>query len=88
MPNNEDDEKHRLRFRPGQPVEKDAEGNEAGELAGPGSDTAAPSSSGGSGDHIDPKLRGGNPVAQGTERADAAENVPDDNGPQATPATS
>ena len=47
-----DDETDRLKFRPGQPVQKDEEGKEVGTEAGPGSPTAAASSSGGSGDHI------------------------------------
>ena len=88
MSSKHSDEPHHLKFRPGQPVEKDAEGKEVGEPAGPGSDTAAPSSSGGSGDHIDPKFFGRNPVAKGTERADAAEDAEPDEGPRAAPASS
>ena len=64
-----DDETDRLKFRPGQPVQKDAEGKEVGTEAGPGSPTAAASSSGGSGDHIAANQKGANPVADGTERA-------------------
>ena len=83
-----DDETERLKFRPGQPVQKDAQGREVGSDAGPGSPTAAASSSGGSGDHIAPGKKGTNPVADGTERANESENAKDDNGPQAAPATS
>lgn len=83
-----DDEKERLKFRPGQPVQKDAEGHEAGEDAGPGSPTAAASSSGGSGDIIKEKQKGPNPVADGTERASQSENAEPDGDPKAAPASS
>jgi hypothetical protein len=87
-----DDEKERLKFRPDQPVQKDAEGHEAGEAAGPGSPTAAASSSGGSGDHIAAnQTKGANPVADGTERANEsedAENAKTDDSPKAAPASS
>ena len=82
------DETDRLKFRPGQPVQKDAEGHEAGEAAGPGSHTAAASSSGGSGDIIKDAQRGPNPVADGTERAGESENAEPDSDPKAAPATS
>ena len=83
-----DDEKDRLKFRPDQPVQKDAEGHEAGEAAGPGSPTAAASSSGGSGDIITEKKKGPNPVADGTERASESENAEPDGDPKAAPASS
>ena len=83
-----DDETDRLKFRPGQPVQKDAEGREVGTEAGPGSPTAAPSSSGGSGDHISAKQKGPNPVADGTERASESENAEPDDSPKAAPASS
>jgi hypothetical protein len=84
-----DDENERLKFRPGQPVQKDAEGNEAGTEAGPGSPTAAASSSGGSGDHIIENQKGANPVADGTERANKSENADkSDDSPKAAPASS
>jgi hypothetical protein len=83
-----DDETDRLKFRPGQPVQKDAEGNEAGTEAGPGSPTAAASSSGGSGDHIVESQKGANPVADGTERASESEEGKSDDSPKAAPASS
>jgi len=86
-----DDENERLKFRPGQPVQKDAEGREVGTEAGPGSPTAAASSSGGSGDHIAAEQKGANPVAEGTERANRsenAENAKTDDSPKAAPASS
>ena len=83
-----DDENERLKFRPGQPVQKDAEGQEAGTEAGPGSPTAAASSSGGSGDHIVENQKGPNPVADGTERASESENATPDDSPKAAPASS
>jgi hypothetical protein len=84
-----DDEKERLKFRPDQPVQKDAEGHEVGEAAGPGSPTAAASSSGGSGDHIAAnKKKGPNPVADGTERASESEEGNSDDSPKAAPASS
>jgi hypothetical protein len=84
-----DDETDRLIFRPGQPVEKDAEGREAGVEAGPGSPTAAASSSGGSGDRIAADQKGANPVAAGTERANRSEaDTKSDDSPQAAPASS
>ena len=87
-----DDETDRLKFRPGQPVQKDEEGKEVGTEAGPGSPTAAPSSSGGSGDHIAAnQKKGANPVADGTERANEsedAENAKTDDSPKAAPASS
>ncbi|WP_158047132.1 hypothetical protein [Skermanella pratensis] len=91
--NGRNDETERLRFRPGQPIQKDADGTEAGQAAGPGSPTAAPSSSGGSGDHLAPEHKGANPVAGGTERADAASDAQSkadegDGGPRGEPATS
>jgi hypothetical protein len=85
-----DDETDRLKFRPGQPVQKDAEGKEAGTEAGPGSPTAAASSSGGSGDHIAANQKGPNPVAEGTERANKSESedAKSDDSPKAAPASS
>jgi hypothetical protein len=83
-----DDEKERLRFRPGQPVQKDEQGHEAGVEPGPGSPTAAPSSSGGSGDHIAANQKGPNPVSDGTKRANESEAAKPDDGPQAAPASS
>jgi hypothetical protein len=83
-----DDEKERLKFRPGQPVQKDEQGREAGVEAGPGSPTAAPSSSGGSGDHIAANQKGPNPVSDGTKRANESEAAKPDDGPQAAPASS
>ncbi|UEM04281.1 hypothetical protein JL101_002215 [Skermanella rosea] len=91
--NSRNDETERLRFRPGQPVQTDADGIKAGQAAGPGSPTAAASSSGGSGDHVAPEQKGANPVAGGTERADAAGDAESkaaegDGGPRGEPATS
>jgi hypothetical protein len=84
-----DDETDRLKFRPGQPVQKDEEGKEVGTEAGPGSPTAAASSSGGSGDHIAAnQKKGPNPVADGTERASESENAKSDDSPKAAPASS
>ena len=83
-----DDEKERLRVRPGQPVQKDEQGREAGVEAGPGSPTAAPSSSGGSGDHIAANQKGPNPISDGTKRANESEAAKPDDGPQAAPASS
>ena len=83
-----DDETDRLKFRPGQPVQKDEEGKEIGTEAGPGSPTAAASSSGGSGDHIAENQKGANPVADGTERASESENAKSDDSPKAAPASS
>ena len=84
-----DDEKERLKFRPGQPVQKDEEGKEVGTETGPGSPTAAASSSGGSGDHIaENQKKGANPVADGTERASESENGKTDDSPKAAPASS
>jgi hypothetical protein len=83
-----DDEKERLKFRPGQPVQKDAEGHEAGSETGPGSPTAAASSSGGSGDIVTDEQKGPNPVADGTERASESENAEPDSDPKAAPASS
>ena len=84
-----DDETDRLKFRPGQPVQKDDEGKEVGTEAGPGSPTAAASSSGGSGDHIaENQKKGANPVADGTERASESENGKTDDSPKAAPASS
>jgi hypothetical protein len=79
-----------LKFRPGQPVQKDAEGKEIGTEAGPGSPTAAASSSGGSGDHIAANQKGPNPVAEGTERANKSESedAKSDDSPKAAPASS
>jgi hypothetical protein len=83
-----EDEKERLRFRPGQPVQKDEQGREAGVEPGPGSPTAAASSSGGSGAHIAADQKGPNPVSDGTERANESEGAKPDDGPQAAPASS
>jgi hypothetical protein len=83
-----DDEKERLKFRPGQSVQKDAEGREAGSETGPGSPTAAASSSGGSGDIVTESRKGPNPVADGTERASESENAEPDSDPKAAPASS
>jgi hypothetical protein len=79
----------RLRFRPGQPVQKNPDGTEMGQPAGPGSPTAAASNSGGSGYHVAKDKKGPNPVADGTERADAAaDGAETDDSPKAAPATS
>ncbi|UEM20187.1 hypothetical protein JL100_024410 [Skermanella mucosa] len=91
--NSRNDQTERLRFRPGQAVQTDANGIKAGQAAGPGSPTAAASSSGGSGDHLAPEHKGLNPVADGTERVAAADDAQGKaaeggDGARAEPATS
>jgi hypothetical protein len=90
---NRDDEP-RLRYRPGQPVEKDAAGHDVAPSPGPDSPTAGPVSVGGSAEQVDPALKGPNPVAEGTEEGDYGKSGPPgpeteaDRGPRGTPATS